>query len=102
MQYPLCQTCRGRGGSSQGSSLSGTRLLTGSDFCFLWQGMDLFECLFIFKKKKKKRQKKKANFSDQSHVIPKQIPPASAHAALFQNLQAIFLHDCFSAFVWIH
>lgn len=40
-------------------------------------------------------KKKKAYFSNQSHVIPKQIPPASAHAALFQTLQVIFLHDLF-------
>lgn len=65
-------------------------LLAGSDFCFLWQVKELFQCLFPLKKKEKS-----AHFSNQSHVIPKQIPPASAHAALFQNLQVIFCMTVF-------
>lgn len=85
-----------KGGKAQvKAALSRMRLLTGSDFCFLWQVKDLFQCPFPFLKKKKKEKKKSANFSNQSHVIPKQIPPASAHAALFQNLQAIFCMTVF-------
>lgn len=86
-----------KGGKAQvKAALSRMSLLAGSDFCFLWQVKDLFQCLFSFKKKKKqKKRKKSTDFSNQSHVIPKQIPPASAHAALFQNLQAIFCMHVF-------
>lgn len=50
-----------KGGKAQvKAALSGMRLLAGSDFCFLWQVMDLFQCLFPFLKKKKRKMKKKS------------------------------------------
>lgn len=48
-----------RGGKAQvKAALSRMRLLAGSDFCFLWQVKDLFQCLFPFLKKKEKCKKK--------------------------------------------
>lgn len=94
-----------KGGKAQvKAALSGMRLLAGSDFCFLWQVMDLFQCLFPFLKKKKgkkKAKKKKRQFFQPKPCDPKANTSCFCPCCTVPKFAGDFLHDCFSSFVQI-
>lgn len=92
-----------KGGKAQvKAALSRMRLLTGSDFCFLWQVEDLFQCPFPFLKKKKKKAKKKpkeCKFFQPKPCDPKANTSCFCPCCTVPKFSGNFLHDCFSSFV---
>lgn len=91
-----------KGGKAQvKAALSRMSLLAGSDFCFLWQVKDLFQCLFPFRKKEKKRQKKKHQFFQPKPCDPKANTSCFCPCCTVLKFAGDFLHDSFSSFVQI-